>query len=67
MNRPDAIAAKDLPKLSRRQYLLIKAMEPIDGQPVHWAVAMEAVSSTAIEHPEWDMNEEKTWAEWEKS
>jgi hypothetical protein len=29
-------------------------------------LALEAVSSTAIEHPEWDMNEKKTYAQWEE-
>lgn len=28
-------------------------------------LAAEAVASTAIEHPEWDMEEERTWDEWE--
>ena len=27
-------------------------------------LAKEAVASTAMEHPEWDMNETKTWDEW---
>ena len=27
--------------------------------------ALEAVASTATEHPEWDMDEELTWTEWE--
>lgn len=27
--------------------------------------AMEAVSITALAHPEWDMDERKTWDEWE--
>lgn len=47
--------------LSRRQYLVIKALEA--GASVF--VAIEAVSSVAIEHPEWNMTEEKTFAEWE--
>lgn len=48
--------------MTRRRYLLIKAC--LAG--AHWTIAHEAVSSTAIEHPEWDMEEERTWAEWER-
>ena len=46
--------------LTRRQYLTFQAIA--DGAPV--MLAVEAVSSTAIEHPEWDMNELRTWDEW---
>jgi hypothetical protein len=46
-----------------RQYLTIQQM--IHGSTI-W-VAIEAVSSVAIAHPEWDMEEEKTWKEWEDS
>lgn len=53
----------DPPTFTRRQYLMIRAME-VAGSPF---LAIEAVSSTAIEHPEWDMNERKTWAEWEQA
>jgi hypothetical protein len=52
--------------LTKRQYLTIKACLPTgDGIPVDMFMAMEAVASTAIEHPEWDMDEQKTWREWE--
>jgi len=47
--------------LSKRQYLVRKAI--LDGSDI-W-MAIEAVSSTAMEHPELDMEEERTWAEWE--
>lgn len=47
-------------RVSRRFYMVAVAC---DGADV-WT-AVEAVSSTAIEHPEWDMDEMKTWAEWE--
>lgn len=47
---------------TRRQWLVINTL--LDGASF-WA-AVEAVSSTAIEHPEWDMDEERTWEEWEK-
>jgi hypothetical protein len=30
-------------------------------------MAVEAVATTAIEHPEWDMTETKTWFEWEQT
>jgi hypothetical protein len=62
----DAITRKVLSqelkgKLTYRQYLTIQQM--INGSSI-W-VAIEAVSSVAIEHPEWDMEEEKNWKEWE--
>lgn len=32
-----------------------------------WFEAIEAVASTAIEHPEWpDLQERRTWEEWEQ-
>lgn len=31
-----------------------------------WDAAVEAVNSTAIEHPEWDLDERRTFDEWEK-
>lgn len=43
-----------------RNYLTIQAT--IEGADVF--TAMEAVASTAIEHPEWDMDERRTWDEW---
>ena len=46
---------------TRRQYLVIAALQET-GTDV-WT-AIEAVSTTAIEHPEWDLDEEKTWEEW---
>jgi hypothetical protein len=49
--------------LSRRQYLIARTM--MGGADIF--LAIEAVSSTAIEHPEWDMEEQRTWDEWEKS
>lgn len=47
---------------TRRDYLTIKVT--MTGESNVWA-AIEAVSSTAIEHPEWDMDERRTWDEWE--
>lgn len=48
--------------IKRRDYLLMKTIE--GGANIFLAV--EAVSTTALEHPEWDMDELKTWPEWEK-
>lgn len=47
--------------MTRRHYLMTKAV--MDGASI-W-LATEAVASTAIEHPEWDMDERRTWDEWE--
>jgi hypothetical protein len=47
--------------ISRRRYLLMVTI--LAGTDMF--TAAEAVSSTAIEHPEWDMDECKTWQEWE--
>lgn len=45
---------------TRRQFLEYQAI--MGGTNLF--LAKEAVASTAIEHPEWDMDEEMTWAEW---
>lgn len=58
--RPRSMRA--IQPITRREYLTIKAL--VGG--THWAIAIEAVSSTALEHPEWDMEEQKTYDEWEK-
>lgn len=49
-------------EITRRQYLTMRAIE--DGAGIFGAV--EAVSTTALAHPEWDMDESKTWPEFEK-
>jgi hypothetical protein len=49
-------------KIKRRHYLVMKAIE----QGAGLLPAIEAVASTAIEHPEWDMDELKTWPEWDQ-
>lgn len=49
-------------KFTRRQYLTYELV--MRGAKVFEAI--EAIASTAIEHPEWDMDEELTWAEWQK-
>lgn len=56
--------------LTRRQYLIIKSA--VTAYPlnkitwVQWLQTTEAVASVALEHPEWDMNEVKTFIEWEE-
>jgi hypothetical protein len=49
-------------RFTRRQFLIYHAV--MEGADMF--TAMEAVSSTAIEHPEWDMEEEMTWEQWRK-
>lgn len=46
---------------SRRQFMEYHLI--VQGTP--WWAAKEAVASVAIEHPEWDMDEEMTWGQWE--
>lgn len=48
-------------RYTRRQYLVYRTV--MEGTSVF--LAQEAVASTALEHPEWDMDETFTWAEWE--
>jgi hypothetical protein len=48
------------PKYSRRLWLIMAAVNR--GASPHQA--REAVASLAIEHPEWDLDERKTWAQW---
>ena len=50
------------PTFSRRQWLMIRAMEA-GGGPF---LSVEAVASWAIENPDVDMNERHTWIEWEQ-
>lgn len=47
--------------LSMRLFLTIQTMATAD---CHWTLAVEAVASTAIEHPEWDLNERRSWDQW---
>ena len=60
-------------KISLRQYLLFRALESMmdedSGKAVGMAeymVAVEAVSSTALAHPDWDMDARQEWAHWER-
>lgn len=52
----------DMQKWTRRAWLTLNAILETECSP---GAAQEAVSSVAIEHPEWDMDEEKTLDEWE--
>lgn len=51
---------EERPLVSRRMWLTMRAM----GKGIGWQLATEAVATTAIEHPEWDMDEVKTFEEW---
>jgi len=46
-------------RITRRMWLLLCASEKTP-----WWLAVEAVSSVALEHPEWDMDERRTPADW---
>jgi len=48
-------------KMGKLQYLTVKAC--MEGA-AFWVV-QEAVASTALAHPEWDLTEQQTFAEWE--
>jgi hypothetical protein len=50
-------------RMRRRTWLIMSAMHA--GADMF--MAREAVASVAIEHPEWDMDEERTWSEWQSS
>lgn len=50
------------PTYSYRMWLAINTMQST-GTDIF--TALEAVSSVAIEHPEWDLEKRKTWEEWE--
>lgn len=49
-----------------RTYLMVRtAQREGSASIVDWMIIAEAVASTAIEHPEWDMDEQRTFDEWE--
>jgi hypothetical protein len=53
--------------ISRRSYLILKARQSSQHTSrVPLCGALEAVATMAFEHPEWDMDEVKTWDQWEK-
>jgi hypothetical protein len=58
----DPVVEDTYPLMSRRQYLVLTAMEQT-GCDVF--LAMEAVASTAIENPEINYDERRTFTEWE--
>lgn len=49
--------------LTRRRFLTVHAL--LAGADVFTAV--EVVASVALAHPEWDLDERRTWDEWEAS
>jgi hypothetical protein len=56
-------------EITRRDYLIVRALEMsgdgLDrGDLTNVFLAREAVDSTALAHPEWDMDERKTFEEW---
>jgi len=50
-------------EFSRRQFLTYQSM--IDAGTTAEQAA-EALASAAREHPEWDRDEQMTWAEWDQ-
>lgn len=52
-------------QLTLRSYLTFNVMYGGRGS-TNMFTAIEAVASTAIAHPEWPMDEKRTWAEWAK-
>jgi hypothetical protein len=48
--------------ITRYSWLVIQAMQR-GADPL---LAIEAVSSTAIEHPEWNLDETRTLEEWSR-
>ena len=55
-------SALDTEQITRLKYLTIKALE----RGTHPMIAIEAASSVALSHPEWDMDETRTYNEWKK-
>jgi len=50
-------------EMGKLTYLTVKACQ---GGAAFWVV-QEAVASTALAHPEWDLTEQQTFAEWEEA
>lgn len=57
----DAVHAVAKEPITRRTYLVMRTI--MHGSGI--GLAIEAVASTAIEHPEWDMDEKRTWEDWD--
>lgn len=49
--------------LTLRTYLAIRTMEETGCQ---WVLAVEAVATTLLEHPEWNSEDRRTFPEWER-
>jgi len=49
------------PTITRRGYLILRGMIETGAT---YPIATEAVASLAIEHPEGDLDEKRTWSEW---
>lgn len=60
MNRPEP---RRTLQITRRRFLTIKALAAGAGP----FLAAEAVATTALEHPEWDMEERRTFDEWNRA
>lgn len=60
--RQNLRALSDGERITRRAYLMRKMM--MEG--VQSFQVAEAISTVALDHPDWDMDEIKTWTEWEK-
>lgn len=48
--------------ITRRGYLILRAMAETGAK---YQQASKAVAAVGAEHPEWDLDERRTWAEWE--
>jgi hypothetical protein len=58
----DRLVTETNGKFSRRQFL---AYQSIIDAGATLEQADGSLAAVAREHPEWDLNEEMTWAEWE--
>ena len=47
--------------MTRRAYLMLKAI----NAGVDVLRANDAARAAGVAHPEWDMSEDRSWAEWE--
>lgn len=61
MTKPVRVGPSLAEHMSYRQFLIFKLLEAGSGI----FTAIEAVASTALEHPDWDLNETKSLVEWE--
>ena len=50
----------DFNNMTRSDYLFIRAWDKSQNM----FLAREAVATTALEHPEWDLEETKSYKEW---